>query len=400
MSGDQAGFHHGSHRKLLWSSPFHHPLPGNGIDAIIVPTVRRPARLKPAVRLAEELNCVLVTLHSGRLTSAAKAVHRLPGDIDFLAIDVWRSDRLMLPPWETTDLLARTPFARSADLSVKRNLGLLLSRIAGWSRVLFLDDDIVELKSMDIMAAAKLLETHNAVGLQVGGFPDNSVVCHAYRRCGGNQEGFVGGGALAFAVGRSHSFFPNIYNDDWFFLMNGDNQLQPVATAGEVAQLPFDPFRTSARARSEEFGEVLAEGLYWLLDQGRAITEADSQHWAEFLERRRRFINRVREMTEAAELEKSERKRRIAALKAALNSLENIDPGLCEKYLQAWQADRQRWQFYLAQFRARSSWQNATRLLTRPGVPQLTSHLRMKSVATRPGGAGTPGSRMPVGSRA
>ena len=70
-------------------------------------------------------------------------------------------------------------------------------RIAGWSRVLFLDDDMVRLKKADIAEAATRLGTCNAVGLSRAGFPDNSVVCHAYRRCGGDQDGFAGAGALA-----------------------------------------------------------------------------------------------------------------------------------------------------------------------------------------------------------
>ncbi len=201
--------------------------------------------------------------------------------------------RLRLPDWETSRLLAGTVFAGRTDVSAKRNLGLLLSHLLGWSRVLFLDDDIHGLNPDDVRRASGLLDTHNAVGLSIGGFPDNSVVCHAYRQAGGRQQSFIGGGALTVQVKRSNSFFPDIYNEDWFFLLDGDKGIQPVARTGEVRQYPYDPFRNPDRARAEELGDVLAEGLYWLLDQGRSIMDADQAHWSWFLPKRKRFIEHV-----------------------------------------------------------------------------------------------------------
>ena len=158
-------------------------------------------------------------------------------------------------------MLAGTVFARRTDLSAKRNLALLLSHMAGWSRILFLDDDITSLNPDDVRKASSLLDTHNAVGLRVCGFPDHSVVCHAYREAGGEQQSFIGGGALVIEVKRSNSFFPDVYNDDWFFLLDGRKSLQPVAVTGQVIQYPYDPFRNPDRARAEELGDVLAEGI-------------------------------------------------------------------------------------------------------------------------------------------
>ena len=112
--------------------------------------------------------------------------------------------------------------------------------------------------------------------MQIGGFPDHSVVCHAYRQAGGEQQSFIGGGALAVEVKRSKSFFPDIYNDDWFFLLDGSKWLQPIAVRGQVIQQPYDPFRTPDRARAEELGDVLAEGIYWLLDQDRSFQRGRS----------------------------------------------------------------------------------------------------------------------------
>ena len=187
--------------------------------------------------------------------------------MDLIAVDVTDPAHLACP---TVPPLAfgGTRFARQTDTSAKRNMGLVLSRMLGWSRVLFLDDDITDLNPDDMRHASGLLDTHNAVGLPVGGLPDHSVVCHAYRQAGGDQQAFVGGGALTVHLERANSFFPDIYNDDWFFLL-GDKRIQSVAITGKVRQYPYDPFRTPDRARGEELGDVLAEGIYWLLDQDR-----------------------------------------------------------------------------------------------------------------------------------
>lgn len=382
MLSAETSAHHGSHRDLLWAAS--DPAAGrNGIDAIIVPTARRPAYLEGAAELARALGCSLVTLHSGEWTSAAKAAQRLPRSVDLIAIDVPDPAQLRLPNWETSRQLKHTVFARRTDLSAKRNLGLVLSRLLGWSRVLFLDDDILDLEPSDVRQASGLLDTHNAVGLHIGGFYDHSVVCHAYRHSGGGQQSFIGGGALAVQVERSNSFFPDIYNDDWFFLLDGDKGLQPVAATGQVRQYPYDPYRP-ARARAEELGDVLAEGVYWLLDQGRSITDADRAHWARFLVKRQQFIEQVVGMVQHDDtLNPDERARRVAALKASKGRLALITPERCQDYLRAWAADRQRWQRHLEKLPARYIQQQpeqeqrtlALAALSRPGSRRLTWQL-------------------------
>lgn len=380
MPKTQKPDHHGSHRNLL-AEPDDSSLDPQGIDAIIVPTARRPAYLDQAAALALSLRCALVTLHSKQWTNAAKAAQQVPRGVDLVAIDVPNVARLRLPTWETSRLLTGTTFASQADLSAKRNLGVMLSRMLGWSRVLFLDDDITELNPDDVRRASGLLDTHNVVGLQVGGFPDHSVVCHAYLQAGGSQQSFIGGGALVVHLERNDSFFPDIYNDDWFFLLDGDKGIQSAGITGMVRQYPYDPFRTPDRARAEELGDVLAEGIYWLLDQGRSIRDADRAHWTGFLDKRGQFIRRVLQMVvQDGTIDPAERARRVAALKGSLGRLTLITPDLCEKYLRAWISDRLQWHRHLQKPFIRAVQQlpagerrpQALASLTRPGAPSLT----------------------------
>jgi hypothetical protein len=241
-----------------------------------------------------------------------------------------------------------------------------------WERVVFLDDDIGVPDPDDLSRAAGLLATHAAVGLSVHGYPDNSVVCHAFRDAGGPQETFIGGGALAVEATRNRSFFPNIYNEDWFYLLDAGKGLQSVATIGRVIQAPYDPYRTPDRARAEELGDVLAEGTFWLLDQGRTVSDGDLAHWRDFLIKRRRFIERVLDMVEQSPIVRStDRPYMVDALKAALGRLEHITPGLCVAYLRAWIADQERWQRHIRRMQ-RQPRERALKSLARRGAPPLT----------------------------
>jgi hypothetical protein len=236
------------------------------------------------------------------------------------------------------------------DTSLKRNLGLLIAVLAGWKRILFLDDDIVLPNPADVAAAAGLLGEHAVVGLANSGMPDNSVVCHALRDIGAAQQTFIGGGALVVGEPAFGSFFPNIYNEDWFFLLDG-LRLRPSAVTGSAIQHPYDPYRDARRARGEELGDTLAEGVYGLLDNGRGLENADEEYWGEFLPDRRRIIRTTIEQVEASGIEAAQKARMVAALKAAIGRSHLITPDLCVQYLQAWQSDCVLWRRHVREIR-------------------------------------------------
>ena len=372
MAQVETAHHHGSHRTLIWTAD--ESVPPARVDAIFVPTARPVAYLKEAAAAALELRCPLVTLHSKKWTNALKAAAYLGPAVDLIAIDVPEATQLRLPELKTSRLLAGTVFERRTDLSTKRNLALMLSHMLRWKRIVFLDDDIRVPEPLDLSRAAGLLDTHTAVGLGIGGFPDNSVVCHAFRAGGGSQETFIGGGAMAVAVRRNRSFFPNIYNDDWFFVLDAGKRLQQVATVGEVLQYPYDPYRVE-RARAEEFGDVLAEGIFWVLDQGKPASEDDLRHWGAFLEHRKQFIQQVRSMVASQTgIKSAERLRMQEALAAALGRCERISPEFCVAYLRALASDQDRWQRHIQQIlrQPRQSLEKALRSLTMEGATPLT----------------------------
>ncbi len=340
-----------SHRNLL--SPAQPPdVSGERLDAIIVPSARSAPYLRHAGGLAEELGATLVVLCSRR--ARARDVVADVGDryplVDLVAVDVPPELGDPMPRFKTSLMLAGTRFERRTDTSLKRNLGLLLARSVGWQRIVFLDDDIAVPDPADLRRAVALLKWHYAVGLTIGGYPDNSVVCHAHRETGGWQESFVGGGALAVPVDRVESFFPNIYNEDWLFLLD-DVRLRPVAQAGTATQRPYDPFADPERARGEEFGDDLAEGVFGLLDRGLRVQEAlDERYWRDFLAAREKLILDIVHRTGQVEgLDAGQRRRMLASLKAARGRLQHATPALFVEYLRAWRADGTRWRRCLAE---------------------------------------------------
>lgn len=337
--------HHGSHRHLL-AKPERHTNPVDALDAIIVPTNRTPAYLHRAIDLAARLDCVLLVLCSQRASVAGTVDRGRQLGVEVVAIDVDRLPKGFLPAFETTALLAGKPFERRTDTSLKRNIGLLFAKAAGWQRVVFLDDDIEVPDPQDLTAAAELADSFAGVGLAVGGYPDNSVVCHAYREVGNFQDTFVGGGALAVGTSSLTSFFPKVYNEDWFFLLD-DQELRPTAVTGRAVQKPYDPFANETRARTEEFGDCLAEGVFALFDNGGRIEDADTEYWRRFLDSRLELINGVLAKIEVLDRDPAEKRRMVAALKAARGRCMIIKPELCVEYLEALRNDRKVWRDYV-----------------------------------------------------
>jgi hypothetical protein len=240
-------------------------------------------------------------------------------------------------------------------LSGKRNLGLLLARLHGWNKIAFVDDDIKVSRPDHIARLAGQLDEHQVVGMVVREFPDNSVVCHARRLARFSQDVFVTGAVLGIhCSGFPLSFFPDIYNEDWFFFAEkAANRRLP--SAGTAVQTKYDPFETPDRASREEFGDLLAEGLYALIGSNPALSlneqleAATAAYWSEFIDARRRMLTETMDVL-AEVLDRDPANHRapcaLASLAAAESQLEVISRELCVGFLQAWQDDLADWQMF------------------------------------------------------
>ena len=152
-------------------------------------------QLRSAVRLAKQLRCQLIALYTDKFPDGLSEAlaEAQPGQATALAL---RSSAARLLDVGTA--IPPDPVSHCAiDISRKRNLGLLIGRACGWTRMLFLDDDIRKVSADKVSSAAALLSQYPVVGLQVTGFPDASVVGHARRMAGSGRKPFISGGSHA-----------------------------------------------------------------------------------------------------------------------------------------------------------------------------------------------------------
>jgi len=248
---------------------------------------------------------------------------------------------------------------RTSNLSLKRNLGLLIGRMSG-NKVFFLDDDIRNLSAGLLHRASAQLDRYAVAGFQPKSYPDNSAVCHANRLAGGEQGIFISGSTLAVNAALPISFFPHVYNEDWLFFHDAVRARRAVLL-GEVRQLAYDPF-VPGRATGEEFGDVLAEGLYYLLEAGASHESVNEDFWRYFLWRRRRFIASIARRLAALPAERDEQATHaLLALSEAKRRLDDCTPHDFTDYVRAWREDADLWQHRIGSLPSGLSFDAATR---------------------------------------
>jgi hypothetical protein len=353
------------------------------VDAIVVPASRGAVALDGAAHLSTLLGVPLVALCS-RNTHAPEAVARLtrvPG-CRAIVVDVPLKYRHDLLPTRTSALRFRVASAnRTSDLSLKRNLGLLMARLHGWGKILFLDDDIgdhvggtpVGIPPTTARRLAAELDVRQVAGLACREFPDNSVVCHARRLAGYRQDTFVSGSALGVNCNdQPVPFFPDQYNEDWFFFSPLVAE-RNIGFVGSATQQAYDPYEDPRRAGEEEFGDLLAEGLYSLFEQQRTkmnyfrrLAAADEPYWERFIEARRETLSLTAVSLEIAieyTQDAVDADRCAAALRsldAAGKQLYRLSPRTCTDYIDSWASDLREWE--TATQRIRSVGDTATTL--------------------------------------
>jgi hypothetical protein len=350
---------HDTHSMLTsMAEPRDAPFASLGLDAIVVPASRPAAHLDHAVTLARAAGCWLLILCSGRLDStevvkflAARSYYKT------IAIDLPHdySHNLLCFP-ELLAINSEMPEACSlytTDLSMKRNIGLVLARMLGWRRIFFLDDDIRDITYPSLQRTVDMLGSFSAAGLWVTDFPDNSIVCHANRETGGSQDVFVSGAALTVDCESDIGFFPDIYNEDWLFTFDHASAGKLANSSLEATQLCYYPFAAARRAAWQEFGDVIAEGLYTLLHLGLDVTRATREYWRYFLEARRNFLEAI--LTRLPSAHPRLRGEIQMSVQQAEKCLQTIKPDLCERYVQAWRHDLADWKQRAAEIPAMPS---------------------------------------------
>jgi hypothetical protein len=335
------------------------------LDAIVVPAARPSSALQDVISLSATLSVPLVVLCSrqAHIEQVAQRVEKTFG-ARALIVEVDERNQLLDVALLTSDREFRDACAdRSSDLSVKRNIGLLLGRLQGWSKILFIDDDISHFRPSDIERLTGYLDRHAVASMVSRHFPDNSVVCHARRLAGLQQDVFVSGAVLGVNLHYPKlSFFPDIYNEDWFFFARNAAE-RSLPKIGEVRQAKYPPFADPGRAEREEFGDLLAEGLYALFEyrpgwdfKEQLRAAALVSYWEHFKELRLRMIRETDEALSGVQLtaDPANYLKTLQAqesLRFAEKRATGISADLCVDFLDKWQEDEVRWQQVLRRYK-------------------------------------------------
>jgi hypothetical protein len=317
------------------------------LDAIIVPASRPARNLEQAITLARATGSALLILCSRHVQPAEVqqllAERSFDGAIVIKLPDGYRHELLDFPALASIERdLPEACFSYSTDLSTKRNVALILARMLGWRRIFFLDDDIRDISPADLQDTVSMLGPYSATGMRVSNFPDNSVACHAHRMTGGLQDVFITGAALAVDCQKNTAFFPSIYNEDWLFFYDLAASRKLGSSERKVTQLRYNPFADAQRAAWQEFGDILAEGLYALLDRGQDWQDATDGYWLHFLDARWRFLEEIADRADT--VRPDIREHLLRSVEMALKCSATIEPGLLERYVLHWRQDLRNWQ--------------------------------------------------------
>ena len=372
------------------------------IDAVVVPATRPDASLHHAAGVARRAGCPLLVLCSKgiRAATAVATVSRTRRPPRVIAVDV-HGDYGTLDVKLRTDGIGLATHGRG-DASHKRNVGVLLARMLGWRSVLFLDDDVAGMDDARLARTRSLLAAETpggeveAVGWSFEAFADNSVVCHAHRSTGGVQDTFVGAGGLAVRVHAGTPFFPNVYNEDWLFLLDHVAQGR-VLLAGGMIQLPYDPFDHAARADHQEFGDLFAESLFSLLHHPVRLPvpatgvdallapARDGDWWRDRIRRRREFVAEIAGRLRPGDAAMARSMARARRTLLGIAPLDLVD------YTAAWREDL-------------ATWSDLLGGLPRTDLARALEVLRLEGVGDvgrqRPGLGTWVSARGPAGSRA
>ncbi|MBI5557031.1 MAG: hypothetical protein HY885_05290 [Deltaproteobacteria bacterium] len=224
------------------------------------------------------------------------------------------------------------------DLPIKRNYAIYFSLKERFRKILLIDDDMIGINQTIIETGTHLLEQFVAVGSFVENFPDTSIIGHVEIEQHVNVKCFLSGSFLFVSPQQIKSFFPKIYNEDWLFMipMILDSK---ICTAGDIHQKSYDPFHKPEKAVFQEFGEVIAEGLFALLSKSAFNLRHSKEIWNDVINNRKTLLIEL--------LGNTKNKLQMNIIGKAISKNAELNPSDCIDYIYSLDHDTDSWCTFL-----------------------------------------------------
>lgn len=296
-------------------------------DAIFIPFRDRYDNLNELFDSLSWFDGQIILLHSIdsdliKIKSKANRKIKLLDCFNFAIVDDIRS----LDTFKKTSTIQNI---EGWDLPIKRNFALLHSIQKGFEKILLVDDDINGITPQIISMGTKALHSNNIAGCLIESYPDTSVIGHIEQKYGEKYYPFLSGSFLFIKPRITEGFFPLIYNEDWLFMIPSINN-KSITAISSIKQKPYDPFDNLNRVKLQEFGEIIANGLFELITQSKYLERFNLSFWNNYINYRRTYVNELLSQSNA---------KMISFINESLQLSRNISPSMCVDFIQMWEKD-------------------------------------------------------------
>lgn len=184
------------------------------------------------------------------------------------------------------------------DIPYKRNVALLDARENDYRTICLLDDDITLTNDDFLKAREALITDVDIASFHVLDYPDVSTIDHIERILTQTESRVsIGGNCLFMNTHRIHSFFPEMYNDDWFFIFSHIEN-RKIVSLGEAKQRIYEPWKDLDRIAFEQCGDIIIEGAKNNIYENRPPFAGDSNYWEKI---KRTYLQRLEVLLSLAE---------------------------------------------------------------------------------------------------
>jgi hypothetical protein len=269
----------------------------NKNEGIIMFTKNRPEILKKTLPQLTDGDLPIIVLDDSTNTKTRKTVNNWAEKVNNIYYHGRNEQKELLKKFaklgSDLDYFIKTLGTNGWNLGYVRNYAIILAKILGFERVLFIDDDIIIKDHNIIQDMMRLLNDMDFVGAKIIGMPDYSVVNHIERELGMKPYEFLSGGFLAFNQSSVSEYFLNYYNEDWIWLFLHKPKAKFIKY-GEGHQLPFDPFENAVeKALRQEFGVILVRGVKEAVESENYALLLNKHFWSRIIEGRSAFIKDI-----------------------------------------------------------------------------------------------------------